>query len=116
MENLACIVFVFAVYCLWAIAAYQPKPAASPADYSDLKSDSQPATPKPTAAAKPIAKPVTVTQPLPAAAYVAPKPANTNGDRRLESMTIRQLYALASAKGIKRYKSMKKPELIASLG
>jgi hypothetical protein len=92
MENLACIVFVFAVYSLWAIAAYQPNPAA----------------------AKPIAKPVTVTQALPAAAYVAPKPANTNGDR-LESMTIRQLYALAAAKGIKRYKSKSKAALLVEL-
>lgn len=93
MENLACIVFVFAIYCLWAIAAYQPKEVATP---------------------KPTAKPVTVTQPLPTAAYVAPKPVPT-GDRRLEEMTIRQLYALAAAKGIKRYKRMNKAALVAAL-
>jgi hypothetical protein len=106
MENL---ILAICLYVAIVAIAYQPKKVVDIAD-------NLPATPKSPAAAKPIAKPVTITQPLPVATFQMSKPANTNGDRRLESMTIRQLYALASAKGIKRYKSMKKPELIAYLG
>ena len=53
----------------------------------------------------------TITEPRPAAAYVAPIAVKPD----LSKMGCRELYKLAAAKGVKRYKSLRKAELIAAL-
>ena len=83
--------------------------------------------PKPTTTTEPEAAPATppapktITQPMPKPAYVVPAPkaiavpTTTEPAQDLAALPIRELYARASAKGIKRYKSLRKAELIAAL-
>lgn len=107
MENL---ILAILIYIAIVAIAYQPKPAAaSPVEpvatvEETTETETQPAITKP--------QPKTITEPLPAAAF---KTAAKTAVKPLEKMTIRELYAAASAAKIKRYKRLNKAELIQRL-
>lgn len=115
----ATIIFVFAIYCAWAIAAYQPRPTiepeAEPVNYFPEVEDDP--TPEPSQ--------ITITQLRPVAAYTAPKSiADLIQEEAIKAdivrpdyseMGVRELYKIAAKQGIKGYKKFSKAKLISLL-
>lgn len=109
----ATIIFVFAIYCAWAIAAYK-RPATAPATNPETPIDYFPEveddpTPEP--------RQITIVEPLPTAAFKAPKQSATVP---LQQLSIRQLKAMAKERtgtpnAIKGYSRLTKAQLIAAL-
>jgi hypothetical protein len=114
MENLAAsILFVFIVFFVYCTAAYSPKPTAAKPVNDFLE-------PEPTEPVIAVSKtkpqqpkPVTVSEPLPASVFKTGQKPSVQKD--LSSLSIRQLYVEAKAKGIKRYKSKSKAVLLSEL-
>jgi hypothetical protein len=108
MENLACALFVFSVYCLWACASrpsvntaadpvtepvnYFPEVEVTPEPVEEVQEEVQEAI-----AVEPAKKPSTLI------------PGN------LENLSIRQLKKLASAAKLPKYSSLTKAQLIDRL-
>jgi hypothetical protein len=104
-------IFVFLVYCAWAIAAYQPRHITTDAPIAE--------SPAPETVAPP--QPKTITQPMPKPAYIAPAPKaiavpiESTTAQDLAALPIRKLYELAKARQLPRYKSLTKSALVAAL-
>jgi len=107
MENLACIVFVFAVYCLWAIAVYKKpqtvtatEPECRPIDYFPEIDDEPQPEPQPV---------ISIVERRPVAAMTVPQ---TKSPAKLAGLGVRDLYKIASQQGIKGYKKLSKKQLL----
>lgn len=119
--------FVFAIYCAWAIAVYKPRPAtiqpeSQPIQYFPEVEDTEEET-------APESAPIVIVEPLPVAAFKAPTKTKkaianliveeaTKADivrPNYDAMGVRELYKIASAQGIKGYKKLSKANLIALL-
>jgi hypothetical protein len=109
MENLACALFVFSVYCLWACASLPSvntavDPAETPVDYFP---DVEEVTPEPIQEVQEEVTPAIAVEP-------AKKP-STLIPGNLENLSIRQLKKLASAAKLPKYSSLTKAQLIDRL-
>ena len=118
METLACTVFVFAIYCIFACAAYCPKhhqqqtqPEAEPETsinyFPEIEEITEP-------------EPVIVEVPQPAKPKVKATLSSLLREEvakadNLSSLGVRELYQIASRHGVKGYKSMGKVKLIQTL-
>jgi len=88
-----------AAYVLFIAWIYAPRHTSAATDPAPAIAQTQP-------------QPITITEPRPApAAYLAPIAVKPD----LTKLGCRELYKLAAAKGVKRYKSLRKAELIAAL-
>lgn len=122
MENLACALFVFAVYCLWACAS-RPSvntaadPVTEPVNYFPEVE----VTPEPVQEVEEVqeaiaVEPVTVEfQPAPEVTLERTQKPSVVIPSDLTALSIRQLKKLASAAKIKRYSSLTKAQLIDRL-
>jgi hypothetical protein len=113
MENLACALFVFAVYCLWACASRPTvNTAADPAAPVDYFPEVEEVTEPEVIAVEPV----TVEFQPTAEVIVEPiKKPSVAVPTDLTNLSIRQLKKLASAAKIKRYSNLTKAQLIDRL-
>lgn len=98
--------FVFVVYCAWAIAVYKKpqtvtatEPECRPIDYFPEIDEPQP-EPQPV---------ISIVERRPVAAFV-PNPAKN--PTNLAGLGVRDLYKIASQQGIKGYKKLSKKQLL----
>lgn len=109
----ATIIFVFAIYCAYCCAIHQPRPVtdtepeAQPINYfPDVEEDDEPTEPQP----KP--QPIAIVERRPVAALTIPQ---SPAKRDLSGLGVRELYRLASQRGIKGYKKLSKTKLVSIL-
>jgi hypothetical protein len=106
------IVLVFAYICLigWLNA---PKKTTEP-ETTEAPIAVQPA-PQPKPITEPLPKPAYVAKPKAIAVPTAPKPETAPPAQDLSALPIRELYALAKARKLPRYKRLSKAALVEAL-
>jgi hypothetical protein len=118
MENLACIIVVFAAYCFWACTTYHDRPFCctpdpiAPVDYFPEIEEKAIATPTPKT------KPIIESMPMPQAAFKSVtntvKTAPMASEKDLMTQSIRSLKSLAKGR-VKSYSSLTKKQLSSRL-
>lgn len=111
------IVLVFAYICLigWLNA---PKKTTEPETETTETTEAPIAVqsaPQPKPITEPLPKPAYVAKPKAIAVPTAPKPETTPPAQDLSALPIRELYALAKARKLPRYKRLSKAALVEAL-
>lgn len=98
--------FVFVVYCAWAIAIHQPRPAieSQPINYFPEEVEEE---------TEPEPQPIVIVERRPIAAFTVPVATVPSVD--LSALGVRDLYKLAADAGHKNVKKMSKAALIELL-